>query len=252
MADNRINPLPFNRPDKKDEKKPPAKTAPRPPARKTSPAPKKAAPSKTPPKRRKKKRSPESKRRLSSILILLLTLYFMFNLFIAAFIYFSYNSTPADTQLYSLRLRYDDTTVHSMDSNEANNNRGLYVSFNKLGDICKIGAAGDSESITLLTSGDGGRIVCYRDSAFIRINENEFLLSAPVLFEGDDYMIPIELVETYINGVSVEYDEQRMRCTLSGSSAFADLTLKPVYPEGIGAMKIPNNLVSSEPEDQSQ
>jgi len=215
----------------------------------TNPAPKKQ-PVKRKPKR---KSSPAKRQRIAAVLILLLTLYLVISLLIGGFIYFSFNKTGKSGNIYSLRLYHAEKRTASFDSNTVNNTYGLYVPFTALSEICGLGIAGDDGTVIILLSPDGGTIECINNSSLVYINENAVRLSAPVLFEAEDYKIPIDLIESYLSGVEVNYDKTKMLCTVTAPEKSENITLKVQIPKEISKPYFPDEYKTySETSDISQ
>lgn len=166
----------------------------------------------------KRKSSPVKKKRKIVFLILLLTLYFIINLLIAGFIYFSFNNNSNNAELYSVKICLDEERLYSFEPKEVNNAYGLYVPFQKLCSICDFTIVGDSENINILVRPSGDAVKCKNNSSLIYVNDNAVRLSSPILFQSNDYLIPIELIETYIVGVDVEYNEDKYLCSISRKS----------------------------------
>lgn len=184
-----------------------------------------------PPSKAKQKPAPKQKRSLSAgekrgaqmlfaILFVAAAIYVVIVLIIALFIWYSFGTLSENTTLYALRVLDSDgeTRIASYSVEEANNRYGLYVPYSTLAPSCGFGVAGDGEQITLYlpdAGGSTGSILCNRDSSLIEINGNSVRLSSPVLFEGDDYLLPVSLFESYLSGLDITYDDEKQLCTLT-------------------------------------
>lgn len=202
------------------------KTRPTPRPQTGTPKAKKAPPKSTPPQKRS--RLTESEKRgaqtLMAILFVAVVLYLLIVLIIAVFVWYSF-STPAESEtLYSLRIVTEDGNIKraSYSATEANNSYGLYLRYSDVAPLCGFGIAGDEETVTLYLPGGGlvnstqlECIVLHRNSSLIEVNGNHVRLSAPVLFEGKDYLLPVSLFETYLIGLKVEYDEEDRLCLVT-------------------------------------
>lgn len=184
-------------------------------------------------KKLKRKISAAKKQRITAVLILLLTLYLVISLLIGSLLYFSFDKESKSKDIYSLRLYYAETRKYSFESIEVNNTYGLYVPYKALSEICDLGIVGDNGTVIILLSPDGGTIECKNNSSLVYINENAVRISAPVLFEADDYKIPIELIESYMVGIDVAYDEEKMLCTITAPSDSILISLKVQLPTEI-------------------
>jgi len=183
-----------------------------------------------PAKRYKRRPSAAKKQRIISVLILFLTLYALINLLVAGFVYFSFNRQAKEAQIYSLRLNYDGKRMYSHDAASVNNAYGLYVPFGELSELCDLSIVGDSEAVVILLGANGDGIECRSNSSLIFINDSAVRLSAPVLFGSDDFLIPVELVQTYIIGVDVTYDDKEKLCVISREADGTKLSLKMLQP----------------------
>lgn len=167
----------------------------------------------------KKKKSEASHRFVNDILpIAFISL--IGYILLAALIFFIawyYITTPSkSTTLYSLQVIDSETdkTLFSYSASRANNSYGLYLSYEDLSEYCNFGVAGDEKQVTLyLTATDS--IVCYKNSSLLSVNGNTVRISAPVLFEGDNYLFPVTLFENYLSGVEVTYDDAKHVCQIS-------------------------------------
>lgn len=157
---------------------------------------------------------------LLAILLVALTIYLAAVLIIAFFIWYSFGTLSENTTLYALRVLESDgeTRIASYSVEQANNRYGLYVPYSVLAPVCSFGVAGDSEQVTLYmpdAGGSTGSILCNRDSSLVEINGSSVRLPAPVLFEGNDFLLPVSLFETYLSGLDVAYDSETQICTLT-------------------------------------
>jgi hypothetical protein len=180
-------------------------------------------------------RPPEKKSRLTerekqgaqtllAILFVAGVLYLLIILIIAVCVWYSFSTPSESTALYSLRIVTEDGNIKraAYSSSEANNSYGLYLRYSDIAPLCGFGIAGDEETVTLYLPGEGlvgstelESIVFHRNSSLIVVNGNNVRLSAPILFEGDDYLLPVSLFETYLTGLTVEYDEEELLCLVT-------------------------------------
>ncbi len=157
---------------------------------------------------------------LLAILTVALVLYVIAVLIIAGFLWYSFGTTPKNTTLYKLQVLESDgkTKVETYSVNQANNRYGLYIPYSILAEPCSFGVAGDGEQVTLFLpgpEGEMGSILCSRDSSLIRINGSPVRLASPVLFEGEDYLLPVSLLENYITGLTVRYNDEEKLCSVT-------------------------------------
>ncbi len=203
------------------------------------PNPKKAAIIKKAAKKRR--RSSGAFTQILAILIVFLAFYLVISLFIAGLIYYSFNSTAENTEIYSLNVVYDETVLHKMDAETANNEYGLYLPFNYLSEIGAFGLAGDGDDITIFLIGSDNRIECTKNSSLIVINDNPIRISAPILYENGDYLIPVVLIENYINGIDVIYDNEKMICKISKDVGKTNIALRLLLPEDMDNAYFPDS-----------
>ncbi len=170
-----------------------------------------------------------------AVLIVFLAFYLAITLFIGGLIIYSFNDTAKNTEIYSLNVVFDDRIVHKQSAAKANNEYGLYVPFSYLQEIGTFGIAGDGDEATLFIVGTDNRIECTINSSLMIINDNPVRISAPLLYEEGDYLIPIVLFENYINGIEINYDDKKMVCSLVSDADRSDIELKLLLPEALAA-----------------
>ncbi len=181
--------------------------------RKTGASPKKPARRLTPGERR-------GAQKLLAVLVVAVLLYLLLMMIIAFLVWYSFE-TPAESEaLYSLQIvtAVDKKRIASYSVEQANNSYGLYLHYADLAPLCGFGVAGDEEQVTLFLPGDGlttDSIVCNRNSSLIQVNGNSVRLSSPILFSGDDYLLPVSLFETYLSGLEITYDDEKQTCTVT-------------------------------------
>lgn len=212
------------------------KTRPSPRTPAGAPAPKKAPPGRNAPEKRSRLTEKEKRgaQTLLAILFVAVVLYLLIVLIIAVFVWYSFSTPSESTTLYSLRIVTEDGNIKraAYSASEANNSYGLYLRYSDVAPLCGFGIAGDEETVTLylpekgpVEHGDLECIVLHRNSSLIEVNGNHVRLSAPILFEGKDYLLPVSLFETYLTGLTVEYDEEERLCLITVPEKL-DFTLK--------------------------
>lgn len=190
---------------------------------------------------KKRRRSSGAFTQLLAVLIIFLAFYLIITLFIAGLIYYSFNSTAKNTEIYSLNVVYDEKVLHKVAAEDSNNEYGLYIPFSYLSEIGAFGLAGDGDEVTLFLIGTDNRIECTKNSSLIVINNNPLRISAPILYENGDYLIPVMLLENYVNGINVTYDDEKMTCSVSSDLGKTDISLKLLLPEPIKASYFPES-----------
>ncbi len=176
-----------------------------------------------------------------AVFIVFSALYLLFILLGSGILLYSFYSTPKNEDIYSLSVIYDEQVLHNMDSDEANNEHGLYIPFEYLAEIGNFGLAGEGDDVTLFIIGTDNRIKCTKNSSLVVINNNPIRISSPILYEEDDYLIPVSLLENYINGIDVTYDKENMVCKVSSDLNKADVSLKILLPEAMEAAYFPES-----------
>lgn len=189
-------------------------------------------------KQKAKKKRSESRlgafvSQILAILIVFLAFYLAFSLFIVGLIVYSFNDTAENTEIYSLNVVYDKRTLHKLDAETANTEFGLYIPFDYLAEIGSFGLAGDGSDATLYIIGTDNRIECNKNSSLVSINGNPIRIAAPILFREGEYLIPVVLIENYINGIEVTYDDEKMTCMVSADIGKSDISLKLRLPEAL-------------------
>jgi hypothetical protein len=67
------------------------------------------------------------------------------------------------------------------------------------------------------------------------INDNPVRISAPLLYEDGEYLIPVVLLENYVNGLEINYDDNKMICSIVSDADRTDIELKLLLPEPLEA-----------------
>ncbi len=213
-----------------------------PPPRKKKPASAKPNPNA---QKKKRKRKNNSGRASSVIafLIVFLAFYLIISLFVVGLVLYSFYDTADNTEIYSLSVVYDEKQIYSLKANDANNEYGLYMPFTQLAEIGSFGLAGDGDKYSLFIIGTDNRIEGTVNSSLVVINDNPIRISAPILYDSElnDYMIPIVLIENYINGIDVSYDNEKMVCAVSSSLSKANVSLKLLLPQGMANAYFPDS-----------
>ncbi len=173
--------------------------------------------------------------------IVFLAFYIALSLLVGALIIYSFNDTAKNTEIYSINIVYGEKTLHKMEAREANNEFGLYVPFSYLTEIGSFGIAGDGDDLTLFIIGTDNRIECTKNSSLIVINDNPIRISAPVLYEEGEYLFPVVLLENYINGIDVSYDDDKMVCSVASDIGKTNVALKLLLPEEMEKSYFPDS-----------
>ncbi len=184
-------------------------------------------------KKKKRRKSSGASSQFFAVLIVFFAVYLVLSLFVAGLIYYSFNNTSDSGEIYSVSIIYDEKELYEIDAQDANNEYGLYVPFSYLSEIASFGLAGDGENVTLFLIGTENRIECQKNSSLIVINGNPIRISAPLLYEEGEYLIPVAMLEKYINGIDITYDNEEMICNISSDIGKSDIALKLLLPDGM-------------------
>lgn len=206
-------------------------------ADKPMPKPKKKPVQKSAPKEQKKEKKFNSGKFTSvlAVLIVFLAFYLGLSLFFGGLIIYSFYDTAKNTEIYSINVVYDERVLHKLSAEKANNEFGLYVPFSHLAEIGSFGIAGDGDEATLFIIGTDNRIQCTINSSLMIINDNPVRISAPLLYEDGEYLIPVVLLENYVNGLDINYDDKKMVCSIVSDDDRTDIELKLLLPEPLEA-----------------
>ncbi len=210
---------------------------------------------------RKKRRMSAGERNGAKKLLVILSaaalLYLLTVLIIALFIGYSFSSPAENKTLYALRLYEEDEKKPflSYSVEQSNNRYGLYLRYSDLAERCGFGVAGDEDQVTLFLPGgaSAGSIVLYRNSSSIQVNGTTVRLSAPILFEGEDYLLPVSLFESYLHGLNIEYDADKLHCNIRipSSPTFTLKLRKPQEAPDVDLSALPSLPDTSDVSDLS-
>lgn len=211
-------------------------------------------------KKVKKKLSARERRGVQTLFAILLVagiLYLLAVMIIALFVWYSFSAPAESETLYALRIvtEADEEQKTAYSVEQANNSYGLYLRYSDLAPLCGFGIAGDEEQVTLYLPAEGvvgneklGSVTFNRNSSLIHVNGNPVRLSSPILFEGEDYLLPVSLFEGYLNGLTITYDEEEKLCTVTvpENPAFSLKLHKPEEASQCDLTLLPETSASSE------
>ncbi|MGM9658161.1 MAG: hypothetical protein ACI3W9_04140 [Eubacteriales bacterium] len=169
--------------------------------------------------------------RAVAVTALLLTVYICIGAIIAIYGILSFNSVAENDKVYSIEGCLGDKKVFSVSASTANNAYGLYVSFTTLNRLCPISITGDANRIALILPDTDDYIECFSNSSSILVNDTPCRLSSPVLFTEDDWLIPVELLDNYVNGLTVTYGDNHV-CKIVLADSSVVLTTSHSLPVG--------------------
>lgn len=176
-----------------------------------------------------------------AVFIVFLAFYLVISLASGGLLLYSFYNTERNDEVYSLNVVYDEHILYTLDSEDANNDYGLYIPFAYLAEIGSFGLSGEGDEVTLFIIGTENRIKCSKNSSLVVINNNPIRISSPILYENDEYLIPVSLLENYINGIDVTYDEEEMICSVSSGLSKSDVSLKMLLPEAMEMAYFPES-----------
>ena len=176
-----------------------------------------------------------------AVLIVFLAFYMTFSLLGIGLLYYSFSNSSDNDDIYSIKIIYDEQVLYNIETEDANTEYGLYVPFEYLAEIGSFGLAGNGDDVTLFIIGTDNRINCTKNSSLIVINDNPIRISAPILYKDNDYLIPITLLENYINGIDVSYDDENMICNVSSDLSKTNVSLSILLPEAMEAPYFPES-----------
>ncbi len=195
-------------------------------------------------KKPKRRKSNGRASQVLAVLVVFLAFYAVLTLFVAGLILYSFYDTSDNTEIYSLSIVFDEKQISSLKAEQANNEYGLYVPFSNLAEIGAFGLAGDGDEFSMFIIGTDNRIEGSINSSLVIINDNPVRISAPIVYdkELEEYMIPIVLIENYINGIEVTYDDEKMVCKVSSDKSKTNVALKLLLPQGMQNAYFPDSF----------
>ena len=165
----------------------------------------------------------------------------LISLLLAGLVLYSFYNTSDSDDDYGIKVIYGDHKLHELKAEYANNEYGLYIPFEYLSEISSFGLAGEGDDIALFLIGSDNRIKCTKNSSLVVINDNPIRISAPILYADGDYLIPVSLIENYINGIDLTYDKEEMICTISSDLSKTNVSLKLLLPEAMSNAYFPES-----------
>ena len=169
--------------------------------------------------------------RLTAVFSVLLAVYIGIIGIIAAYGILSFNSVAKSDKVYSVEGYLGEKRIFTVSAANASTSYGLHIPFSTLTKLCPMSIAGDKDSVAIILPETGDYIKCFSNSSSVWVNDSPCRLSSPVLFEENDWFIPVELLE-YINGLKVVYGDDRV-CTITLPSEDTVLSASHSLPVGI-------------------
>ncbi|HBL83783.1 MAG: hypothetical protein A2Y17_08420 [Clostridiales bacterium GWF2_38_85] len=147
-------------------------------------------------------------------LIIFLTFYVLISLAFSGFIVLSLKNSTKTEQVDYLEVIVDEENTIKLNADVIYKDNILYIPYEKLDNLCNFVLTGDNNKITLIMSSGIDYVAFYRNSDLIYIGGSSYRLTSPVLFESDDYYIPLEFIDNYMKGIVVEFDEKKDKYTV--------------------------------------
>lgn len=178
--------------------------------------------------------------RIKALLFVFLTFYVSIILISSLIFFVKLNRVSSSSKKCGLQVVFSDSTKKSYSADSVFIDGSLYVPYEAFSKLCSTVITGDSNQITVILSSGNDYCTLYKDSRFIYIGNVQFALDSPVLFFEDDYYIPFEVFENYINGLNITFDNKRERFVLSTTEETVSFIGKfQELPEHIKVTEIP-------------
>lgn len=178
--------------------------------------------------------------RIKALLFVFLTFYISIILVSSLIFFIKLHHVSYATKKSGLSIQYASNSKVNYSSDSVFIDGALYVPYEGFTKLCPAVITGDSNQITIILSSGNDYCTLYKDSRFIYIGNVQFTLEAPVLFLDNDYYIPFELFDNYINGLDISYDNRNNRYVISSSEEGISFIGKfQEIPEHIKVTEIP-------------
>lgn len=178
--------------------------------------------------------------RIKALLFVFLTFYFSIILISSLIFFVKLNQGPDAVKKSGLAIQYSDSSKLTYAAEDVFIGDALYIPYEALSKLYPTVLMGDSDQITIIFSSGNDYCTLYKDSRFIYIGNVQFALEAPVLFLENDYYIPFEVAQKYINGLDISYDSRRGRYVISAKDETLSFIGKfQELPEHIKVTDIP-------------
>lgn len=179
--------------------------------------------------------------KLRAALVIFLTFYLALMLITVSFFLLVLYRTEKSENAMSLKVTYQDGKSSAYDADDVYFNDTLYIPYTELDNLCDFIITGDKDRITLIVRTGDDYCTLYNNSQFMYVGNVPFRLTAPVVFSDDDYYIPIEVIENYMVGLDIVYDNDKDICTVSldGSNKITFVGKYQTSPEAIKESDIP-------------
>ena len=155
--------------------------------------------------------------RIKALLFVFLTFYFSIILISSLIFFINLNRGPDAVKKSGLAVQYSESSKITYAADEVFIGDALYIPYEAFSKLYPAVLTGNSNQITIILSSGNDYCTLYKDSRFIYIGNVQFALNDPVLFLENDYYIPFEVAQKYINGLDITYDTKRGRYVISAS-----------------------------------
>jgi len=146
-------------------------------------------------------------------------------------------------RIVTVVYNFDKTskTNHSGEYVFKNGNDQIYINLTEIAPQISLTAIGDTENMRFYKS-DGSYMSLKKGSNYIEINGVEIILPAKIIIEDNEVFVPVEVLQYYTSGLSVEYNIYRERLTVSfvksgdpssSLSSYEEFTFLPSQPKPI-------------------
>ncbi|MBQ6906585.1 MAG: hypothetical protein IJN75_06155 [Clostridia bacterium] len=155
--------------------------------------------------------------RIKALLFVFLTFYFAIILISSVIFFVKLTRGPEAVKKCGLAIQYTESSKLTYSADEVFIGGSLYIPYEGFSKLYPAVLTGNSNQITIILSSGNDYCTLYKDSRFIYIGNVQFALENPVLFLENDYYIPFEVFEKYINGLEISFDSRRGRYVISAT-----------------------------------
>jgi len=108
----------------------------------------------------------------------------------------------------------------------------MMLNMDQIADLCELTVTGDATRMRFYSRGDLGHdVVLYPGSASAVINGTPVTLAAKTVMEEDVVYVSADLIERFASGITVEWDEEKSRLTISRIIQSTSVLKGDVYAE---------------------
>ena len=155
-----------------------------------------------------------------------------------------YTGNSTASRKFTYQIGSDDNVIsQNVVRSDTLYRRGvLYLDITALAAYCNFTTTGDIRTLRFISGDGGNENVCFTvDSPIITVNEVPVRLSAPVLREEDDILVPVEFFERYTQGIDFSIDTEKGKITFARTvDPVYSTKEKPVYEDITFSVKTPS------------